>query len=75
MTVLDIERARLDRGMTATDVAREAGVSPFVISRLENGKRVAPANAKRIADFFNVKVTDLAPFAPTNPPREPESVR
>lgn len=58
----DLHAHRLNRGMTQRDLAAECGVSLTVIQRLENGGQATPANAKRVADFFGVRVTDLMPL-------------
>lgn len=62
----DLRRARRDRGLTVGDVARGAGVNLRVVSRAEQGVEPREGNAKRIADFFGVRVSDLWPDTSNN---------
>lgn len=55
----DLERARLNRGLSQRALALELDVGTETIRRLERGLGVRPANAKKVADFFDVQVTDL----------------
>jgi predicted transcriptional regulator len=54
---------RLNAGLSIPDFATAVGVSDRTIRRLESGAAVHPSNAKKVADFFGVKVTDLMPIA------------
>ena len=60
MTV-NLQAERLNRGLTIREAAEAAGVAPSVVARAENGQTLAPGNAKRIADFYGLKVTDIWP--------------
>jgi DNA-binding XRE family transcriptional regulator len=51
----------LNRGMSRRAFAREIDVPEQSIRRLEDGKGVNPATAKKVADFIGCKVTDLMP--------------
>lgn len=55
--------ARLNRGMTQRELAAECGVALTTIQRLESGLTASPRNAKKVADFFEIQVTDLLPLA------------
>lgn len=57
----DLRKERLNRGLTQRALALETGVPYTTIQRLEANLGVRPANAKRIADYFKVQVTDLMP--------------
>lgn len=57
----DILVARLNAGLTQRALAKECGVSLTTIQGLEAGKGATPSNAKKVADFFEVQVTDLMP--------------
>lgn len=57
----DFRAARINLGLTQRGLAAETGVSLTTIQRLENGATATPRNAKKVADFFEVKVTDLMP--------------
>lgn len=53
---------RLNRGLTQTEVARACGIAIGTLNRIESGRR--PGNAaiaKRIADFYDARVTDVWP--------------
>jgi len=52
----------LNRGMSRRAFARAAGVSEESVRRLEDGRRVHPATAKRVADYLQVPVTDVMPL-------------
>lgn len=58
---LDIRIACLQRGLSLRAAAERIGVSEASLRRLAKGEGVHPANAKRIADFFEVPVTALLP--------------
>ena len=59
----DIKAARLNAGKSLRGLAAEADVPEQSIRRLESGQGVTPENAKKIADYFGIKVTDLPTFA------------
>lgn len=59
----NLTQARLDSGHSVPTLAAAVGVPSQAIRRLEAGKAVQPATAKRVADFFDIKVTDLPVFA------------
>ena len=55
----DLCSARLNAGLSARGLAAKTGVTPKTIALLERGERTHPATAKKVADYFQVKVTDL----------------
>lgn len=57
----DLRSERLNRGLTQRDLAAECGVSLPTVQRLEIGLGATPSNAKKVADYFGIKVTDLMP--------------
>lgn len=57
----DLTSARVNAGYSRRGLARELKVHEHAITRLENGERIHPATAKKIADYFDVRVTDLMP--------------
>jgi transcriptional regulator with XRE-family HTH domain len=61
---MNIEAARLDRGLSLSEAAALIGVSRGTLAKAERGEIVRPRQAKRIADFFEVAVTDLWPVEP-----------
>lgn len=61
--VFDLRSARLNRGLSVKVAAAEIGVHAATLRRLEDGVGIPhPANAKKIADFFGIQVTDLIPL-------------
>lgn len=61
-TRFDLRAARLNAGLTQRDLAERAGVNLATVQRLEDGLGARPKNAKKVADLFGVKVTDLIPI-------------
>ncbi len=58
---MNLVDARLNRGLSRREAAAKLDMSPGVLARLEAGERVHPAHAKKIADFYGVRVTDIWP--------------
>lgn len=58
---MTLREERLNRGLTQRQLAAECKVSLTVIQRLEAGDAAHPSNAKKVADYFGCKVTDLMP--------------
>jgi transcriptional regulator with XRE-family HTH domain len=58
----DLTTARLNAGFSIRGLARDLGIGEQAIRRLENGEVVHPATAKKVADKFGVRVTDLVSF-------------
>lgn len=55
-----LERMRYDRGWTAEELGRKAGVAGMTVRRIEaNGQRPTPAVAKKLADALETTPTDL----------------
>ncbi len=66
--------ARLNKGLTQRELAAACDVSLTVVQRLEGGESASPRNAKKVADFFAVLVTDLMPIATQTRVDEPAAV-
>lgn len=58
----NLTEARLNSGHSIRSLGEELGIGYQSIRRLEAGEPVRPAAAKKVADFFGVKVTDLMPL-------------
>jgi transcriptional regulator with XRE-family HTH domain len=54
--------ARLNRGHSVRSLAAEIEIDARTLSRLEDGLPVHPGKAKKVADYFGVRVTDLMPL-------------
>lgn len=60
---MNLRAERLNRGLSLTAAADAMNVPLNVLSRAEAGEGMPhPANAKRIADFFGHRVTDIWPI-------------
>lgn len=59
-----LQIARLNMGLSQSDLAQRAGVSFLAINRLENAKtqRPHPQTIKRLCDSLNLNVTDVYLF-------------
>jgi len=62
---VDLTELRLNRGLSQAAAARAAKVNKSVWGRAESGERVSPANALKIANFFDLQVTDIWPLEST----------
>lgn len=58
---MNIAVERVNRGLSVRQAADEIGVAPGTLAALEDGRSVYPASAKKVADYFGCKVTDLIP--------------
>jgi plasmid maintenance system antidote protein VapI len=59
--MIDLTTERLNRGHSIRSLADHLGIHQHAIRRLEAGEGVHPATAKKIADYYGCKVTDLLP--------------
>jgi lambda repressor-like predicted transcriptional regulator len=59
---MNLRVERLNSGKTIRARAEEIGVKSHVLRYAEQGGCPRPEQAKRIADFYGVKVTDLWPI-------------
>jgi transcriptional regulator with XRE-family HTH domain len=59
--MIDLRSERQNRGLTLREAAKEMDVDFTALQRAERGARPYPANAKKIADFYGVSVTDIWP--------------
>jgi transcriptional regulator with XRE-family HTH domain len=53
-----LKDARLDLGLSQSDVATKAGVAQATISNAENGLDVNPGNGRAIVDALKLKLKD-----------------
>ena len=68
--VMDGERIRAmreERGLSRQEFAREAGVSPSTVRRVERSGRVRAATGWRVARVFGSHPMELGTPAPTDP--------
>lgn len=61
-----LKALRAERGLTIQQLAKETGLDPATISKLENDHTKAQAvTLGKLAKFFNLPVTELAPLTST----------
>lgn len=58
---MNLKAERLNRGLSVNDAAAAIDVPSHVLRYAELGNQPRPENAKRIADFYGVRVTDIWP--------------
>jgi transcriptional regulator with XRE-family HTH domain len=69
-------RARLDAGLTMTQLARKLGVVPSTVSRWENGLRTPPPHLRPgLATALRTTPSQLAGMLAGSPPRRSDGVR
>lgn len=61
MSVIDLKAERLNRGLSLNALSAEVGLPKSTLARIEGGIPPRPETAKKIADFYGVKVTDIWP--------------
>ena len=57
----DLRTARINAGLSQRELAEVVDVPYVTVQNLERGRGARPSNAKKIADYFEIKVTDLLP--------------
>lgn len=60
--MIDLQKERVNRGLSQRDLADELGCSEESVRRIENGAVPRPKIGKKFADFYGVKFTDLWPL-------------
>jgi transcriptional regulator with XRE-family HTH domain len=58
---MNLRAERIDRGLSLAEAGELMGVDRRTLNKAEEGVMPQPAKAKRIADFFGVRVTDIWP--------------
>lgn len=58
---MNIYVERINRGLTISEVAETCDVARSTLVKAEGGEMPQPPQAKRIADFYGVRVTDIWP--------------
>ncbi len=62
MTSAEIRAGYINEGYSRRSFAEHIDVPEGTIRRLESGLAIHPENAKKVADFLGVRVTDLMPL-------------
>lgn len=60
--MINLTKERLNRGYELPEAALQIGVTYDVLRRAEQGTRPRAPQAKAIADFYGVNVTDIWPI-------------
>jgi lambda repressor-like predicted transcriptional regulator len=60
--LVDLEKERLNRGLSLSGMAAEIGVSRGTLQRAMGGEPVHPGSALKIAMFLGKQVTDIWPL-------------
>jgi DNA-binding XRE family transcriptional regulator len=55
----DLVAQRTDMGMTTNKAAKAMGLHRNVLQKAEEGGRISPRSAKKIADFYGYRVSDI----------------
>lgn len=60
---VDLKAERLNRGLSAGEAAEVIGIQKNILLRAEAGEGMPhPRNAKKVADFYGYKVTEVWPL-------------
>lgn len=64
---INIRAERINRGLSTREAAVAMGISRPTLERAEAGDELRPRQAKCIADFYGVRVTDIWPIDDIEP--------
>lgn len=59
---INLRAERMNRGLSAAVAAGEMGIEKQTLLNAETGTSPRPENAKKIADFYGYRVTDIWPI-------------
>ena len=59
MTGEQLVRLRVDLGLSADQAARQIGIAGPTLAKAERGGSLHPATAKKIADFYGLRPSDV----------------
>lgn len=67
---INLRAERVNRGMSTREASDKIGIARPTLERAEAGEAPRPRQAKLIADFYGVQVTDIWPVdgVPTDGP-------
>ena len=60
-TTQKLVRLRADAGLSLRGAARQMHLARATVERAERGETIHPSTAKVMADFYDVRVTDIWP--------------
>jgi transcriptional regulator with XRE-family HTH domain len=61
VTAVNLQEERLNRGLSLRAAAKKIGIGTDALNRAEQGTMPRPDSAKKIADFYDHKVTEVWP--------------
>jgi transcriptional regulator with XRE-family HTH domain len=64
--MFNLRAARINQGQSIKEAARQIGVSEGTLRRAERGEGMHPRTLKRIADYYEIRVTDFIVIAEPN---------
>lgn len=56
-----LEKKRLEKGLSYTDIANNVGIHKVTVSRTLKGVTMKPRTVKRLADYLSVEMISLVP--------------
>ncbi|HYA88328.1 MAG TPA: helix-turn-helix transcriptional regulator [Nitrospirota bacterium] len=57
-----LEKKRLEKGLSYTDIAGKLGIHKVTVSRTLKGVSMKPRTVKRLADYLGVEMESIVPF-------------
>lgn len=54
-----LEKKRLEKGLSYTDIAEKLGIHKVTVSRTLNGVTMKPRTVKLLADYLGVEMTKI----------------
>ncbi len=54
-----LERKRLEKGLSYTEIATQLGMHKVTVARTLQGQTLKPRTVKRIADYLNVEMETI----------------
>jgi transcriptional regulator with XRE-family HTH domain len=60
-----LEKKRLERGLSYTEIAEKLGIHKVTVSRTLRGETMKPRTVKLLADYLHVEMESLVQDAPS----------
>jgi transcriptional regulator with XRE-family HTH domain len=62
-----LEKKRLERGLSYTEIAEKLGIHKVTVSRTLRGETMKPRTVKLLADYLRVEMESLVQYTPSVP--------
>ena len=59
-----LEKKRLERGLSYTEIAEKLGIHKVTVSRTLRGETMKPRTVKLLADYLHVEMASLVQYPP-----------